>query len=473
MAAMVYLHPSVMDMLAYHILVVSTYIPTHLIIPTVQFPESLSTRYSCSVTLEVKTGVVLSISHCRYTFQAFTHRLRQSALILNTIRRLPSETLVEIFGLWRDGVEPLFRRDHYDGIAMDTRSFWTYVDLDEKLLYSFRATPERIVKTLAAVLGRSRGAPLHVVIDGHVPPPAVEILTDLSERWKTARIGRLLHDEGRHLWYRIFQKLPILENLELRPHYATFKSFELPPNLRSFTVPGHLLKALCGPLPAQLHTLHCVNLGPKHMSTAIALLSQFPNTRGKCALVIDDDCESEAEIPPFSSNISSLSIEAGPDPSAKASSFHEHLVSLEVHDILLTDAQLLEILATLPSLERLTISDRVSWFGSVVQHLITDNLLTNLTLIPDSPCLVPRLRFLSIHTILKFDDKVYLQFVSSRIGDERRFEGEIRGVQAVVPVNGRRYTRDLDAAVAAQIGHFRAEGRLVLSYKQPEQAEVD
>ncbi|KAJ7147825.1 hypothetical protein C8R43DRAFT_524286 [Mycena crocata] len=462
--------------------------------------------------------------------------------LLSPIRRLPPETLVEIFRLWRNGAEPLFRRRNVAGyirapqmnpifysnlrsiaqvctrwhsIIMDTSSFWSYVDLDEDLLHNFRDAPEKMMEPLGVVLGRSRETPLDVVLDGRVPTPAVELLADLSERWKTARIGRLPHATARQLWSRICEKLPILERLELRPYYSTFSSFGLPPNLRTLTLPGYVLESLRGPLPATLRTLNCVTLGPADIPNAVALLSAFQNTSGKCAFVINDNHEGEIEMIPLStSNIHSLLIEAGPNEAAEAcvqslfasltlpnlrdflfnspgeeleekgffvysdfldlsarSRFHDHLVSLEVHDILLRDGQLLEILTTLPSLECLKISDRLEWLGHVVQHLITDTLLESLSHTPHSPCLVPRLRFLSLRTILKFDDTVFMQFLSSRVGDGRRFECEIHGVQPAIPINVR-YTRDLDAAVMEQIHHLCAQGILVFSYKRPGQPEL-
>jgi hypothetical protein len=115
-------------------------------------------------------------------------------------------------------------------------------------------------------------------------------------------------------------------------------------------------------------------------------------------------------------------------------------------------------LSVLPSLERLAISED----GYVGYHetLFNNTLLKSLTLTPDSPCPVPRLRILRVRSRLEFDDSIYLQFLLSRLHPLVPFECEIRWFEG----DYRNHRRDLDPAILAQINELRATKRLVFSF---------
>ncbi|KAJ7090612.1 hypothetical protein C8R44DRAFT_861232 [Mycena epipterygia] len=97
------------------------------------------------------------------------------------------------------------------------------------------------------------------------------------------------------------------------------------------------------------------------------------------------------------------------------SSFHTHLQSLRLCHVVITEAALLETLSTLPLLQQLEIADHELAKDQGANHLlITDSLLTALTLTPTPSSLVPQLRSLICQSTLQFNDHVYLEFLLSR-----------------------------------------------------------
>jgi hypothetical protein len=107
-----------------------------------------------------------------------------------------------------------------------------------------------------------------------------------------------------------------------------------------------------------------------------------------------------------------------------------HLTALHLNRVVVTEEELLECLAGLPSLEQLTVSDHEledfdeydSWhYRGVECHLVTNTLLEQLTLTAN-PGLVPRLRVLTIHSMMKFSDDVLFELLQSRASTERPFE---------------------------------------------------
>lgn len=143
---------------------------------------------------------------------------------------------------------------------------------------------------------------------------------------------------------------------------------------------------------------------------------------------------------------------------AERSSFHAHLLSLDLSHVSITLVELLEFLSVLPSLERLAISE--DEYIDYDESLFNNTLLKSLTLTPDSPCPVPRLCILRVRSRLEFDDNIYLQFLLSRLHPRVPFECEIRWFES----DYRNHRRDLDPAVLAQINELRATKRLVFSF---------
>ncbi|KAK7038383.1 F-box domain-containing protein [Favolaschia claudopus] len=103
---------------------------------------------------------------------------------------------------------------------------------------------------------------------------------------------------------------------------------------------------------------------------------------------------------------------------AERSSFCYHLSTLQLIDVAMSDSQILDVLAALPALTTLGISDHPTLpkiSGSVELLCITDTLLKALVHRPDSTDLVPKLTVFECESMLRFDDRVFLDFVSSRI----------------------------------------------------------
>ncbi|KAJ6455560.1 hypothetical protein C8R47DRAFT_208895 [Mycena vitilis] len=102
---------------------------------------------------------------------------------------------------------------------------------------------------------------------------------------------------------------------------------------------------------------------------------------------------------------------------SQRSSFSTHLQNLYLFYIAISEAEILQVLASLPALKRLSISDHleIPLENSVEHLLITDTLLGALTCEPTSeaPCLIPDLIFLSCRSMMRFDD-TFTSIVCSR-----------------------------------------------------------
>ncbi|KAJ7089626.1 hypothetical protein C8R44DRAFT_892311 [Mycena epipterygia] len=155
---------------------------------------------------------------------------------------------------------------------------------------------------------------------------------------------------------------------------------------------------------------------------------------------------------------------------SERSSFHAHLTDLALYEVIITESELLQCLATLPALVFLSISDQPAVLPDHTEHLlITDALLAALTKTTESPCLVPQLRIFGFQSILKFDDNVYLKFLLSRVRREAD-QGPLVYTLRWFPG----YKRALDDAVWAQLQNLRTqevEFRLSLPGRAKEQDE--
>ncbi|KAJ7856432.1 hypothetical protein B0H13DRAFT_2576812 [Mycena leptocephala] len=102
---------------------------------------------------------------------------------------------------------------------------------------------------------------------------------------------------------------------------------------------------------------------------------------------------------------------------AKRSAFQTHPLSLCLCDVVVTGAELVEVLAVLPLLQHLKIADhQIIHNRGANMLLITDSLFSSLTLTPEphTPRLVPHLQSLHCQSLLQFDDHIYLNFLFSR-----------------------------------------------------------
>ncbi|KAJ7111228.1 hypothetical protein C8R44DRAFT_985442 [Mycena epipterygia] len=434
------------------------------------------------------------------------------AIIPSPIRRLPTEVLVDIFGLCWGAFTPTFedvtsgreaslateieRLAHapllelsqvcaqWHAIALGTPSLWCDIQLDS-LLWTSSSPISKVVALLKTALERGGESSLTLKMtdndDSHPPSSALELLASHSERWKVADFDVFSSPLNDAMWSTIKEKLPRLEVLGvqiLSDESITLDIFEVVPRLKSLTFSGAPRSISNLPL-GQLSVLKCVDLLSEDLPTIISFLPRLlPAAEFLLQFSLPDssDVHSHSEvltlsIPHVVSNIATLSAEIlddfhGPHSSqvlgiifsaltlpllqslelesqeyprfplswphahflslCARSSFDLHLQSLEIYDVHITAEELLECLTSLPSLQRLAISDhQLMPDGGVDELLITDKLFAQLTRTPDSPYLVPRLCSISFQSLLKFDDNAYLAFVLSRVDDGSRFETRI------------------------------------------------
>ncbi|KAJ7160502.1 hypothetical protein C8R43DRAFT_1233738 [Mycena crocata] len=130
------------------------------------------------------------------------------------------------------------------------------------------------------------------------------------------------------------------------------------------------------------------------------------------------------------------------------------ILSLPLHHVLITEAELLACLRVLPAVEELQISDRQG--RAQDHHLMTDELLRALTYQSDAHALVPALRIFNVRSSLRFDDSVYLAFLRSRTYLESCFESNLWWIP--------RYHREIDTQVVEQINQMCMRGNLLFQF---------
>jgi hypothetical protein len=142
------------------------------------------------------------------------------------------------------------------------------------------------------------------------------------------------------------------------------------------------------------------------------------------------------------------------------SSFYDHLTVLSLESVFITEAELLQTLSDLLSLQGIVISDhRVVDGQSEELVLVTNSLLQRLTWTSDPACLVPDLAFLECHSLLKFDDTVCRDFVLSRLKPRPKSEGPFDVKLHWYP----KYYRRLDPVVVTQFRELQTQGELLFS----------
>ncbi|KAJ6586561.1 hypothetical protein B0H10DRAFT_2234418 [Mycena sp. CBHHK59/15] len=149
---------------------------------------------------------------------------------------------------------------------------------------------------------------------------------------------------------------------------------------------------------------------------------------------------------------------------ASRSSCGATLKSLQLHHLIITDVDLLQCLSALPLLETLAVSDYPAFEEAprdAPDHIaITDSLLRRLSWTAESTCLAPHLTVFSCTSLLRFDDRVLLDFVTSRARgqEDTRFEINIRAHAE--------HRRDLDLAVVIRLTRLKRERRLLFSIQK-------
>ncbi|KAF8173253.1 hypothetical protein K438DRAFT_1850798 [Mycena galopus ATCC 62051] len=355
-------------------------------------------------------------------------------------------------------------------IAMGTPFLWCDIEVDSLLL----GTPshiEAVLDLLRSVLTRGGTLPLHLTLaqyDDYIfPNPILELLVVHSERWQklscpSSCLGAFSACRG---------KLPRLQNLtidlseDVLGVRGPLDMLDALPSLTYLSFPAMYLPNNMAKLPLEhLTGFEATTVTLKYTDKVLALMSRLPKaTELHLIVYLMDDAEEwlGIECRPQNSSVSTFEIEfmleSVLDRSQAAlasifrnltlpllkklqleaeyyppctilwphaeflalsarSDFDSHLTSLEIYEVHITEEQLLECLSSLHSLERLAISDhQIIDSAGGNEFLITDHFFAQLTLIPDSPCIVPRLSFLSCGTLSQFDDRVLLALAVSRL----------------------------------------------------------
>ncbi|KAJ6590118.1 hypothetical protein DFH09DRAFT_1425775 [Mycena vulgaris] len=348
-------------------------------------------------------------------------------------------------------------------IIMGTPALWSVIDL--KLCRWVSRQQPRMTNLLKSVLDREGNFPLTLGVQfqfrGLPASSALRLLAQHSRRWKIASISVAPRHIKSHL-SALEGNLPLLETLMIDARggsldvFKTISFFAVAPRLADLRFRGPLAALAKMPLE-QLNTLVYFDAGPQDLDAVIPVMARLA-AGADCQIRADLDYDIEAFqatiSAPTTSNIDSLLIAAAgtfdkeiaklvpkncifrisgfPIPwtnlefaaLSRRSSFHAHLKCLELDCIIVTEDELIQTLCGLQALEDLVVSDHMIIDGEGVElELITNSLLQRLTWTPNPTCLVPNLSFLGCHTLLRFDDGVYRDFVLSRVGPGRNEQG--------------------------------------------------
>ncbi|KAJ7473987.1 hypothetical protein FB451DRAFT_1367038 [Mycena latifolia] len=398
----------------------------------------------------------------------------------------------------------------WHSICMGCPAFWTNIKL-HSALWSTPAQTSKMMALLTNALERGGRAPLSITVKSYPAAsygPALKLLAAHSERWEAACFMCAASDT--QYLSSVRGNLPQLRTLALCGTGGSLEIFEDTPQLRVVQMAGipESIEALATLPLHQLQIFGCgefvglAELFGRGVSPTMSLMPRLSKTTKFHFQLISTSGAPFTEstpMPHITAEIAALflvavagfsSTNAGPMlakivgsltlPGLKAlgleskeyprlplpwphtqflalaarSSFHIHLQELDLYHSIITEAELIECLPALPSLERLSISDHQSVAnGGTDQLLITDTLLTHLM---SSLHPVPHLLSLRLRTLLRFDDTIILNFLLSRLQDTRPFRSDIRCLPG--------HRRDLDPSVAARIDELRFRKALVFSF---------
>ncbi|KAJ7647831.1 hypothetical protein FB45DRAFT_894573, partial [Roridomyces roridus] len=389
--------------------------------------------------------------------------------VISPVRRLPAEILVEIFVYFTTAlhwpcIEEEMRRvanvdllriaqvcPRWHELVMGTPSLWSCIEVDMR---HWTAPGSRLLHLLKTVLDRGGGFPLDLGIvcgDG-------DLLASYSLRWRhvafrvwTTKLAEYSKLSG------IAGNLPVLRSLAIDPGWN---------DLGVMTIFEVFLRGFPDELPElpweQLEYVGFEDVGPEEwagVATTVARLSgrvSWEETATIPAVPAQSRTACCSFTLPFLESLRFYSQYAGvplPFPTddflalAHRSSFSSHLTVLMLDPVLVTQAELLQMLEVLPSLDNLSISDHKQIPGAPTEFvLLSDSLLRHLTWTSGPACLVPTLSYLGCHTLLRFDDSVYRDFVLSRILPGRNERGPFE-VELFWDSDNH---RDLDSGVLAQ-----------------------
>ncbi|KAJ7895382.1 hypothetical protein B0H13DRAFT_827426 [Mycena leptocephala] len=372
--------------------------------------------------------------------------------------------------------------------------------MDNTLWRASPVSPETLLSRLRFSLDRSGGHPLTIRVSIKAGEPharaAVDLLSQHARRWQDVHF-RADRDSASYL-ASAKGNLHLLKRVHFSTNWEEMDVFEVAPALTKVSFCGRAENIAKLPW-SQIREFRYI--GPKYMGIALSAsgLSLAQQLGIGATFRFNADLEHlplTTTWPSVSSKVQSLSLELGLNAErwrakemigrifesltlpylqrlrltprddtlpvwnleqfsafAQRSILHNHLISLHIR-VIITDKELLHCLSALPMLEELTISER----KSRPDHIsITDTFLQGITLKPDGTSLIPRLRFLSLSSLLRFTDDTYWDFVSSRVVDERNgerspFDIELRCL--------RRGKRELSPELIGRLSDLVSQGDL-------------
>ncbi|KAJ7315387.1 hypothetical protein DFH08DRAFT_1040089 [Mycena albidolilacea] len=337
------------------------------------------------------------------------------------------------------------------------------------------ADRDRVKKVLAFInLASERGGRslLKLEASGNIPELALRLLAAHSERWRAAEFS--CDVSNFHHLASAKGKLPSLQYLKLNASgkaLETMDIFGVTPNLTSLTISGALIPRNGQTIPPSTPLLHCYRskAGGSLDGAVLGVGLVTSNTFGHCIEAFDAMLAGltlphlqrltlwihrvqypEFRLPWRHAEFLAFSMR---------SSFHTHLKALHLPHVLITEKELVECLLLQPLLQQLNISDHQRVKYSSEDHiLMTSSFFQSLIRTADSMCLVPQLRSLVCHSLLRFDDAVYLKFLLSRLEKGCTFETELFWFPL--------HSRELCPDVMTQIQELRAQRQLAFSFDE-------
>ncbi|KAJ7474007.1 hypothetical protein FB451DRAFT_1466459 [Mycena latifolia] len=418
--------------------------------------------------------------------------------LLSPIRRLPSEILVKIFTLFCPDPLPT-PLDSTEGTVVDYpgRNEIAYLAQGSLLalsqlhggLWSTPAQTSKMMALLMNVLERGSLSPLSIsILASPAAPyvPALELLAAHSERWRAAYflcafdMQPFSSVRGRLPQLRILALCGPTRSLDIfeGAPYLTLEVFGCAEVVGLAELVGRGMSPAIRLMPRLSKTAKFLfQLLPTSHATPFDESTSMPHITAKIAglsLVVVTGSSSTNVGSTLAKIVESLTLLGLKELGFKAveypqlplpwlhtqflalaarSSFDTHLQDLDLYHSIIPEAELIQCLGALPSLERLAISNHLSIEVGGGDHLlITDTLLTHLTWTPHSACPVPHLRSLRFQTLLQFDNEVFLSFLLSRLP----FSNEILCLPG--------HRRDLDSGVVTRIDELRFQKSLVFSF---------
>ncbi|KAJ7162663.1 hypothetical protein C8R43DRAFT_305293 [Mycena crocata] len=421
-------------------------------------------------------------------------------------------------------------------IALETPILWAVIVI-HSILWTRPERTETVMNLLQSALYRSNTCLLSIVIS-HIPgslhpPPALRLLCDHSEQWQAvtffgpltnvqgffrfgreaAQLGDTRSYQRRGSWDPIgpFSRSAKLEGFDLRESSSTYGANG---RLPTRAARKHFHLRAYGTQAALVHNPHAP---PLSMQQAQHITDHPCRRRGRAFaepvvcdisilnVAVDVRRSTDANTKPvfgkFMDSVSvsfpslaNLSLESIqrhilPWPHAHfislstRSSLAGHLLSLDLEPVRISVADLLEVLAALPMLERLAIAHHPQdtderALTTDAHHatpavacapLFTTSLLTALVHHPVSTSstdtaqtLVSRLANLTCESVLQLEDQVLLEFLLSRVQMRQSSDDTPFSLEVWCPPE---HARPLDAAVAGRIQELRVQRRLMFVFE--------